>query len=217
MDKSTPSPMTSSRLSPTPSVPAAAMGPGVGGMKQWLMYRPMESATVMATLLVPVRLTIALRMGFKMTKPLSQNTGMDTIQPMSSMASSGCFLPTSFTTLSAIFRAAPVFSSSVPTSAPKMMTMPMLLNVPLNPAPITSAMPSTAVPSAAVYLYSGMPAISPKINATPMMERNGCTLNLLMATIITTIARMNTIISPIPVMVSPPYAFWPFADLIIHN
>ena len=74
-----------------PRVLAAAMGPGVGGMNTWEMYRPADSATVMATLEVPVRRTIAFRMGSRITKPLSQKTGMETTQPMSSMASSGFF------------------------------------------------------------------------------------------------------------------------------
>ena len=58
---------------------------------------------------------------------------MDTIQPMMSIASSGCFLPTSRTTQSDILSAAPDTSSSVPTSAPRMITMPMLVNVPEKP------------------------------------------------------------------------------------
>ena len=91
MEAATPRPMTSSRLSPMPRVLAAAMGPGVGGMNTWEMYRPADRATVMATLEVLVRRTIARRMGSRMTKPLSQNTGMETTQPMSSMASSGFF------------------------------------------------------------------------------------------------------------------------------
>ena len=38
-----------SRLSPMPRVFAAAMGPGAGGMNTWEMYRPVDSATVIAT------------------------------------------------------------------------------------------------------------------------------------------------------------------------
>ena len=130
-------PMTSSSDSPTPKVWAAAMGPGVGGMNTWAMYRPQERHTVMATLEVPVRFTRALRMGFRMTKPESQNTGMETTQPMSSMASSGCFSPTREMTMSASFSAAPVFSSTAPMKAPRMMTMPMEEKVPEKPAPMT--------------------------------------------------------------------------------
>ena len=140
----------------------------------------MDRATDIATLDVPVRRVIALRMGFRTTKPLSQNTGMETIQPISSMAISGCFSPTSLTTQSAIFRAAPVLSSRVPTRAPKMITMPMLENVPEKPAPIAFAIPLTVLPSASVVLTRGIPAIRPKIREMAMMERNGWIFSLLM-------------------------------------
>ena len=59
---------------------------------------------------VMVRLTSALRIGLRITKPESQNTGMDTTQPISRIASSGRFLPTSLITRSASLNAAPVAS-----------------------------------------------------------------------------------------------------------
>ncbi len=96
----------------------------------------MLSATVEATEERPVRRTKALRIGFKMTKPESQKTGMETIQPMMSMAISGCFFPTALTTTSAILSAAPVFSSKVPTKAPRMITMPIDLKVAEKPSPM---------------------------------------------------------------------------------
>ena len=150
MEQTTPKPMTSSKSFSRPSEPAAAMGPGVGGMKTWLIYRPHDRHTVSMTELATVFCTIALRMGFRMTKPESQNTGMETIQPMSSMAISGCFLPTRDTTMSASLNAPPVASRMEPTRAPKIMTMPMLVKVPEKPAPITEAMPETVVPSSSV-------------------------------------------------------------------
>ena len=172
-----------------PRVLAAAMGPGVGGIKTWEMYRPADSATVMATLEVPVRRTRARRMGSRITKPLSQNTGMETTQPMSSMASSGFFLPTILMTISASFRAAPVFSRMLPISAPRMITIPMELKVPEKPAPMT---PGISV--------SEMPASSARSNDTVMMEMNGWILYFEIATIITTIARTKTIIKGRPVI-----------------
>ena len=162
MEAAVPIPMTSSRLLPMPRVLAAAMGPGVGGMKQWEMYRPADSATVMATLEVPVRRTMARRIGSKITKPLSQKTGMETTQPMSSMASSGFFWPTSLTTISASFRAAPVFSRMLPIRAPRIITIPMELKVPEKPAPITFAISPR-----------GIPAIRARSRETPMMARKG--------------------------------------------
>ena len=112
----------------------------------------------MATLDVIVRFTSALRMGLRITNPESQNTGMETTQPMSSTASSGRFFPTTRMTISASFNAAPVTSRIVPMSAPRMMTMPMLVNVPEKPAPMTLASPGVTAPSAAVLFTSGTPA-----------------------------------------------------------
>ena len=200
MDASTPMLMTSSRSSDRPSEPAAAMGPGVGGMNTCEMYRPADRHTVSMTELAAVRLTMALRMGFRMTKPESQNTGMETIQPMSAMAISGCFLPTSLTTMSASLNAPPVASRMEPTSAPRMMTMPMLVNVPEKPAPMTDAMPETFVPSSSVWSTSGMPATRPNTSETSMMEMNGWILNLEIITIMSTMAITNATMSAMPVM-----------------
>jgi len=85
--------------------------------------------------------------------------------------------------------AAPVFSSRVPTSAPKIMTMPMLLNVPEKPSPMVFG--SSAM---------GTPAIIPKTSDTVMIERNGWILYFEIATIITTIASTNTTMRGIPVI-----------------
>ena len=172
-----------------PRVLAAAMGPGVGGMKQCATYRPMESATVEATEDLPVRCTRDLRMGFRMTKPESQNTGMETTQPMMTMAASGCFLPTSLTTQSDIFRAAPEASNRLPTRAPRMMTMPMLEKVPEKPAPIVPGMSA-----------SGIPPTSASSRATDMMERNGWSFSLEIARIISTMQTIKAMIRGIPVI-----------------
>ena len=124
-----------------PSVLAAAIGPGVGGIKTCEIKRPALSANAMETAEAPVRRTSALRMGFRITKPESQNTGMETTQPMSCTATTGLLLPTRRIIISASFSAPPVFSNTVPIIAPRMMTMPMLVNVPENPCPITVARP----------------------------------------------------------------------------
>ena len=197
MEQAAPIAMISSRLTgwPRPSnrVLAAAMGPGVGGMKQWEMYRPIDSATVAATEERAVRLTSALRMGFKITKPLSQNTGMETIQPMSSMASSGRFFPTSLTTVSAIFSAAPVFSSRLPTRAPRMMTMPMLVKVPEKPWPMMVGI-----------CTSSIPATMASSRETSIRLRNAWTLNLEIKTIMRMMATTNAISNGTPVIFFPP-------------
>lgn len=66
-----------------------AIGPGVGGINTCETYRPQESATDIATEDTPVRFTNAFRIGFKITNPESQNTGMETTHPISSIANSG--------------------------------------------------------------------------------------------------------------------------------
>lgn len=71
--------------------------------------KPEESPTVMATDDAAVLFTRAFRIGFKITKPESQNTGMDTTQPIISIARTGLFFPTSLITKSASLRL-PLFS-----------------------------------------------------------------------------------------------------------
>lgn len=122
MDTSTPRPMTSRKLSPRPSVLVAAIGPGVGGMNTCDVYRPADSATVMATDEDAVRWASARRIGLRMTKPESQKTGIDTFQPMSWMARTGRFLPIRCTIASASRKAPPVTSRTMPISAPRMIT-----------------------------------------------------------------------------------------------
>ena len=61
----------------------------------------------------------------------------------------------------------------LPIKAPRIITIPILVNVPENPAPITLAMPCVTLPSSAVTFTSGIPAISPRIRDTVIIERNG--------------------------------------------
>ena len=84
---------------------------------------------------------------------------METIQPISRMANSGCLSPTRRMTQSAMVSAAPVFSRKKPIIAPRMMTMPSEENVPEKPAPMV---PGTLAS-----------ASSARISDTPMMDRNG--------------------------------------------
>ena len=143
------------------------------------------------TLEAPVRRTIARRIGSRITKPLSQNTGIDTTQPIISIASAGRFCPTRRMTRSASFSAAPVFSSTAPMKAPKMMTIPMEVNVDANPLPITPGI-----------CFSGIPASSASTSEMSRMARNGCTFSLEMSRIIATIATTKAIIKDMPVITS---------------
>jgi len=158
-------------------------------MRTWLVYKPAERATVMATDENWVFLRSAFLMGSRMTKPLSQNTGMETTQPMISMASCGCLRPTSRTTISASFSAAPVFSKIVPMRAPRMMTIPMLLKIPLKPEPMTPGMS-----------FRGRPMTMARSRETPISARNGWTFHFEMARIMIAMAITNVMINAIPDM-----------------
>ena len=91
METTVPMPITSNKLCPKPTAPAAAIGPGVGGMKTWEAYKPPLSATAVPTGLAAIFLRNASLIGFNTTKPLSQNTGIPTTQPIISIANSGRF------------------------------------------------------------------------------------------------------------------------------
>ena len=119
------------------------------------------------------------------------------------MASSGLFFPTTLITISASLSAAPVFSRTEPINAPSMITIPMLLNVPEKPAPITVGIPETFVPSALTVSTNGIPANIARIIDTTIIAKKGCTLNLEIATIITMIAITNAIINAIPDIKTP--------------
>ena len=54
-----------------------------------------------------------------------------------------------------------------------MITIPILLKVPENPAPITVGIPDTFVPSGFTVSTNGIPAIMARISDTPMIARNG--------------------------------------------
>ena len=67
METRKPTRMTISMWLSSPSDCAAAIGPGVGGMNTCEVYRPALSATAIATAETPVFLTMALRIGLRMT------------------------------------------------------------------------------------------------------------------------------------------------------
>ena len=94
--------------------------------------------------------------------------------------------------MSASFSAAPVFSSTVPMIVPKMMTMPMLLNVPLKPTPIIAGI-----------LDRSIPATIASTKDILISAKNGCTLNFEIITIIRMIAITKQTIKAIPLMKTP--------------
>ena len=59
-----------------PKVPAMAMGPGVGGTRQCVAYRPPDSAVAITAREMLLCCASARLIGESTTKPESQNTGM---------------------------------------------------------------------------------------------------------------------------------------------
>lgn len=79
------------------------------------------------------------------------------------------------------------FSSKVPIKAPRIITIPILLNVLLNPVPITPGMST-----------KGIPATIANRSDTVIIDKNGCTFHLEIAKTISKIATINVINSGIP-------------------
>ena len=78
---------------------------------------------------IPVFLFIALFNVESMTKPESQNTGIETMLPVKFIAKAEFLFPTTCKTLLAIDFAAPVFSKKVPIIEPHAIIIPMLFKV----------------------------------------------------------------------------------------
>ena len=84
----------------------------------------------------------------RITNPESQNTGIETTQPIKLIASPGRFSPTTFKTESAIVKAAPDFSSIAPIIVPNKITTPIPRHVPPKPFKIVSRTFAGAIPTA---------------------------------------------------------------------
>ena len=80
-----------------------------------------------------VSLEIAFINGVKITKPESQNIGIETKKPVIAIASSSLPFPKIFKKHRAIFFAAPETSKSCPIITPKPIMIPMLPKVPPKP------------------------------------------------------------------------------------
>ena len=126
-------------------------------------------------------------MGLTMINPLSQNTGMETIQPMSMMASCGKRVPITLIIASASVMAAPVFSRMRPMMVPRIITIPMLANMDENPLPMVFGM-----------LSSGKPTAMARIRDIPIMARKGWTFHFEMEYIIRAMAMTKIMISVVP-------------------
>ena len=91
--------------------------------------------------------------------------------------------------MSANFNAAPVFSNTVPIIAPKIITIPMLLKVLLNPSPIIAGI-----------LLKLMSAISANAREVVINARNGWTFSFEIIQIIMMMAITKQIIKAIPLI-----------------
>src|SRR5690606_41739476 len=84
-----PTSMTRPRLDSSPRLPAAAMGPGVGGTKVWVAYSPVARATLMATTETSMRAARAVFDALGMTEAETQDTGMEHSQALREMVRGG--------------------------------------------------------------------------------------------------------------------------------
>ena len=64
---------------PTPKMPAAPSGPGVGGTAWWVSIRPPASAMPSVSTRLPVVRLSALHQRERITKALSQKIGIETM------------------------------------------------------------------------------------------------------------------------------------------
>ena len=89
-----------------------------------------------------------------------------------------------------------------PIKAPRMMTMPMLANVPENPALLCYELNTVIHHTryAEKRQWKGKPTTMASRRDVPIKERNGWIFHLEIATIISTIARKNVIKSGMPVI-----------------
>lgn len=76
-----------------PKIPATPTGPGVGGTKEWVITKPAARETPSVITDFFVFLDIAFANGDSITKPESQNMGIDTKNPVMAKAISSLPLP----------------------------------------------------------------------------------------------------------------------------
>jgi len=166
-----PKPMIRPSWSMMPRFPAAASGPGVGGTKVCVAYRPVIRAMVIATSETLARTAMAFFRELRMTKPESQNTGTDTMKPMMLMVRVGNRVPSTRMRASAMAMAAPVRSRITPMIVPNRMINPMLPRVAPNAPVMVGAIVST-----------GSPKANPPTTAAASSARNGLSFNFVVAT-----------------------------------
>ena len=108
----------------------------------------MERAIAITESLTPLLRANDLLSEDRITNPESQNTGIETTQPIRPIARAGRFSPTTLRTESAIVKAAPDFSSIAPMIVPSKITIPIPLHVPPKPFRIVSRTFAGGIPTA---------------------------------------------------------------------
>src|SRR5699024_1062326 len=121
-----------------PTLPAAAIGPGVGGTNVCDAYNPVAKETDGTITFVFDFLATALLNEDSMTKPESQNTGIETIQPIIDMDKDGNLSRVHFKTTSPMVTAASVYSKYLPMIVPKIISSPISFTIEPTPVVIVS-------------------------------------------------------------------------------
>ena len=138
-------------------IPATAIGPGVGGMKEWATPRPASKGNPNVIAGRPARRAAANTSGARMISATSKNTGIEARNPISDIAQRPAPTLRLWSNLFASAVTPPDASSMAPNSAPRPITTAMKPSVP--------PMPATTVSSA---FSGGMPAATALRTATRM-------------------------------------------------
>ena len=114
---------------------------------------------------MPVLLLMARFRVDRITNPESQNTGIETMNPVMFIARCDLFLPVNMSKESAMDLAPPVLSKKVPIMVPHAITIPMLFSV--FPKPVLRLLMIVSV---------SRPLIEPIINDAARRVKKGCIL-----------------------------------------
>lgn len=131
-------------------------------------YKPVDKATANTANEMPVFLVNALFKEDNITKPESQKTGIEIINPIIFIASGDLFELTLLSIFSAINLVPPLFSRKIPMVVPKAIINPILDKVFPKPSVIDLMISSVSNPNK-----------NPTMMDAIMSEKTGCTLYLI--------------------------------------
>jgi hypothetical protein len=115
------------------TIPAAAIAPGCGGIRQCTEYKPAANMVAINIMGFLLAFTRDLLIPLKTINPESQKIGIPVINPVIPIAKPDFFSPTSFSIAAAILMVAPVLSRITPIIVPRMIIIPMDFIVSPNP------------------------------------------------------------------------------------